>query len=183
MRRNSPGFTLMEILLVVFLLGAFLSVAAPGMFGTGDMSLRRASRGLVSTIRHLYSRAVFEKRVYRLSFDIDSGEYAAQVLDGDGFRAEGDSLYRPRKLPAGVSFADVQTERTRGKVSSGREAFIVFLPTGFVDPAVIHLAARGASYTLSTNPYTGVTRVFDEYVEFSDLLRATGAEPRGSGRR
>lgn len=184
MKKNQAGFTLMEILLVVFLLGAFLSVAAPGMFATGDMSLRSASRGLVSTIRHLYSRAVFEKRVYRLSFDIDSGEYRAQVLDKDRFRAEGDSLYRPRKLPSGVSFADVQTERTRGKVSSGSEAFILFLPTGFMDPAVIHLEAGGGSFhTLSTNPYTGVTRVFDEYVEFSDLLRASRRTAGESGRR
>ena len=180
MRKNSAGFTLIEILLVVFLLGAFLSVAAPGLFATDYMSLRRASRGLVTTIRHLYARAAFEKRVYRLSFDVDSGEYWTEVLAENRFLTEGDSVLGKRKLPAGVSFADVQTDRTRGKVTSGREAFILFLPTGFVDPAVVHLAAGGDGfYTLSTNPHTGVARVFDEYVEFSDLLwtaRRAGGE-------
>lgn len=180
MRKNSAGFTLIEILLVVFLLGAFLSVAAPGLFATDDMSLRRASRGLVTTIRHLYARAAFEKRVYRLSFDVDSGEYWTEVLAENRFLTEGDSVLGKRKLPAGVSFADVQTDRTRGKVTSGREAFILFLPTGFVDPAVVHLAAGGDGfYTLSTNSHTGVARVFDEYVEFSDLLwtaRRAGGE-------
>ena len=180
MRKNSAGFTLIEILLVVFLLGAFLSVAAPGLFGTDDMSLRRASRGLVTTIRHLYARAAFEKRVYRLSFDVDSGEYWTEVLVGNRFAAEGDSVPGKRKLPAGVSFADVQTERTRGKVTSGREAFILFLPTGFVDPAVVHLAAgRDGFYTLSTSPHTGVARVFDEYVEFSDLSLRTARRAGG----
>lgn len=180
MRRNSAGFTLIEILLVVFLLGAFFSVAAPGLLGTDDMSLRRASRGLVTTIRHLYARAAFEKRVYRLSFDVDSGEYWTEVLVENRFLAEGDSALGKRKLPAGVAFAGVQTERTRGKVTSGREAFILFLPTGFVDPAIVHLAAGGDGfYTLSTNPHTGVARVFDEYVEFSDLplaARRAGGE-------
>ncbi len=172
MRRESAGFTLIELMVVVFLLGAFFSVAMPRVFKTDDMSLRSASRGLVTTIRYLYSKSIFEKRIYKLSFDIDSGEYWVEALKGNQFRSEEDPGYGRRKLPNGVFFSDIQTERTQGKVGSGRDAFILFLPTGIVDSAVIHLrTGEDNFFTLSTNPYTGSTKVFDEYVEFNDRLQ------------
>ena len=172
MRRTSAGFTLIELMVVVFLLGAFFSVAMPRVFKTDDMSLRSASRGLVTTIRYLYSKSIFEKRIYKLSFDIDAGEYWAGALEGNQFRSEEGSGYGRRKLPNGVFFSDIQTERTQGKVGSGRDAFILFLPTGIVDSAVIHLrTGKDNFFTLSTNPYTGATKVYDEYVEFNDRLQ------------
>ena len=173
MRRKSAGFTLIEIMVVVFLLGAFFSVAMPRVFKTGDMSLRSASRGLVTTIRYLYSKSVFEKRIYKLSFDIDAGEYWVEVLQGNQFASEEGSGHGRKKLPSGVSFSDIQTERTQGKVGSGRDAFILFLPTGIVDSAVIHLrTGKDNFFTLSTNPYTGATKVFDKYVEFNNRLQS-----------
>lgn len=172
MRRESSGFTLIELMVVVFLLGAFFSVAMPRVFKTDDMSLRSASRGLVTTIRYLYSKSIFEKRIYKLSFDIDAGEYWAEALEGNQFRSEEGPGYGRRKLPNGVFFSDIQTERTQGKVGSGRDAFILFLPTGIVDSAVIHLrTGKDNFFTLSTNPYTGATKVYDEYVEFNDRLQ------------
>ncbi len=170
MKRKSAGFTLIELLVVIFLLGAFLSVAMPRVLKTSDMNLRSASRGLVTTIRHIYSKAVFEKRIYKLSFNIDTGEYWAEFLEGNQFRLEEDSV--SRKLPSGVFFSDIQTERTQGKIASGRDGFILFLPTGIVDSAVIHLrTGRDNFFTLSTNPYTGATKVFDEYVEFNSRFQ------------
>ena len=170
MKRKSAGFTLIELLVVIFLLGAFLSVAMPRVLKTSDMNLRSASRGLVTTIRHIYSKAVFEKRIYKLSFNIDTGEYWAEFLEGNQFRMEEDSV--SRKLPSGVFFSDIQTERTQGKIASGRDGFILFLPTGIVDSAVIHLrTGRDNFFTLSTNPYTGATKVFDEYVEFNSRFQ------------
>ncbi|MGH7908703.1 MAG: hypothetical protein ACRENW_02500, partial [Thermodesulfobacteriota bacterium] len=60
----------------------------------------------------------------------------------------------------------ITTERSLGKTEKGRDEFILFMPTGFVEPAVIHLTTEdGQAYTLATKPYTGGTIVFDEYID------------------
>ena len=168
-KKRSAGFTLIETMVVVLLLGTFFSMAMPRLLGTGDANLRRASRGVITTIRYLHSRAAFEKRLYRLSFDLKAGQYWAEVLEGSEYRHDTNFSSARRELPSGISFLDIQTERTQGKVMPGRDAFIFFMPNGTVDSAVIHLKAdRGAFFTLSTNPYTGATKVFDDYIEFED---------------
>ncbi|MGH7884311.1 MAG: pilus assembly FimT family protein [Thermodesulfobacteriota bacterium] len=165
--RKQMGFTLIEIVVVVFILGSLFLIAAPKLLEKTDINLKSASRTLTGTIKYLYNEAVFKKNIYRLTFDIDSGQYWPEVLEGNQFLKRDDIVFRTKKLPDGVSFADIQTERTRGKIDSGSDVFIIFLPTGFVDPAVIHLKTGNDNFfTLSTNPYTGITKVFDQYVEF-----------------
>ncbi len=168
-KKKSAGFTLIETMVVILLLGAFFSVAMPKLLGTGDANLRRASRGVITAARYLHSRAAFEKQVHRLSFDLQTGQYWAEVLENGEYVHDADFSGARRKLPPGISFLDIQTERTQGKVKPGRDAFIFFMPNGTVDSAVIHLRADGgASFTLSTNPYTGAMKVFDSYIEFED---------------
>ncbi len=176
MKVKSAGFTLIELMVVVFLLGALFSVAMPRVLNTQSANLRSASKGLVTTIRHLYGKAVFEKRIYKLSFDLESGRYWAEAFQGNRFLQSSDSSLGRKNLPEGVFLSDIQTERTQGKIGpdSGREAFILFLPTGVVDSSVIHLRTEKDDFvTLFTNPYTGATKILDGYVEFADILENT----------
>lgn len=165
--RKKNGFTLIEIVVVVFIIGSLFFIAAPRLLEITDANLKSASRTLTGTIKYYYNEAVFKKNVYRLTFDIDNGEYWPEMLEGNQFVRMDDLLSRTKKLPDGVFFEDIETQRTEGKVDSGRDVFIIFLPTGFVDPAVVHLRAGNDNFfTLSTNPYTGITRIYDEYVDF-----------------
>jgi general secretion pathway protein H len=167
--RNQKGFTLIELVVVIFLMGIFFLVAIPKFKDITEVNIKSASRRLTGTIRYLYNEAVFKKRIYKLVFDIDTGEYWVEAVEGNEFVAPSDSFLLRERLPVGVSFKDITTERSLGKTEKGREEFILFMPTGFVEPAVIHLEAEnGIAYTLATKPYTGGTIVFDEYI---DLLK------------
>lgn len=167
--RNQEGFTLIELVVVISLLGIFFLVATPKFKDITEVNIKSASRRLTGTIRYLYSEAVFKKKIYKLVFDIDTSEYWVEVVEGNEFVAPSDSFVQREKLPTGVSFKDITTERSLGKTEKGRDEFILFMPTGFVEPAVIHLVTEdGLAYTLATKPYTGGTIVFDEYI---DLLK------------
>lgn len=167
MRRNE-GFTLLELLVVILILGAFFFVAVPKFQDLTEVNLKSASRNLSATIKYLYNEAAFKKNIHRLVFDLDEGQYWVETLQGNEYGISPDT--KIRRLPNGVYFKEVITERSlqRNPLDDDKE-FILFLPTGFVEPAVIHIYTDSdRHYTLATKPYTGGTKVYDEYVE---LLR------------
>jgi len=83
--RDQKGFTLIELVVVIFLVGIFLLVAVPKFKDITEVNIKSASRRLTGTIRYLYSEAVFKKRVYKLAFDIDTNEYWVEVIEGNEF--------------------------------------------------------------------------------------------------
>ncbi len=169
MRTSSRGFTLIEIVVVLFLVGSLMVIAIPKLRDITDVNMQSASRNISATIRYLYSEAAFRKRIYRLVFDIDNSSYRVEYLDGNEFKELKDPGFK-RKLPLGVSIVDIGTERLGRKMMEGDETFLLFLPTGFVDFAVIHLeSSNGSYYTLVTKPYTGGVRVYEGYLEVEEI--------------
>ncbi|MEM7008557.1 MAG: prepilin-type N-terminal cleavage/methylation domain-containing protein [Thermodesulfobacteriota bacterium] len=166
--KKQEGFTLLELLVVILIIGAFFFVAVPKFQDLTQVNLKSASRNLTATIKYLYNEAAFKKTIHRLVFDVENGEYWVERLEGSEYGVPPDT--KKHRLPNGIYFKDVITERNleRNPLDNERE-FILFLPTGFVEPAVIHLQTdNDRYYTVATKPYTGGTRVYDEYVE---LLR------------
>lgn len=167
--RRTEGFTLVELIVIVFVLGAVLAIAGPRILERTDVNLKSASRNLSGTIKYLYNESIFKKNIYKLVFDIENGEYWTEVLEGNRFVRKDDFIFKKRSLPFGVYIEDIQTERTQGKATSGDDAYLIFMPSGYVDTATIHLrTGRNNYFTLSTNPYTGITTVDDEYIEFEE---------------
>lgn len=168
--KQQQGFTLLELLVVILIIGAFFFIAVPKFQDMTQVNLKSASRNLTATIKYLYNEAAFKKNIYRLTFDVENGEYWVEFLNDDEFVLSQDSAQIRHKLPNGIYFKDIVTERTleRNPLDDEKE-YILFLPTGFVEPAVIHIYTDDEQYyTLATKPYTGGTKVYDEYV---DLLR------------
>jgi len=164
--RKKEGFTLIEIAIVIFLLGLFFLIAIPKFNDLTDVKIKSTSRRLGGTIKQLYNEAAFKNKIYKLIFDIDNGEYWIEVQKGEEFVLSNDPAHKRTKLPNGIFFKDIKTDRIRLNTLDDREDFILFLPTGFVEPALIYLETEnGTNYTLATKPYTGGTKVFDEYVE------------------
>ena len=166
--KRQDGFTILELLVVILIIGAFFAVAVPKFQDMTQVNLKSASRNLTATIKYLYNEAAFKKNIYRLNFDIENGEYWVESLEGNEFSLSEDSTSQDRhRLPNGVYFKDVITERSLDRNPLDEEdEYILFLPTGFVEPAVIHIYTDDETYyTLATKPYTGGTKVYNEYVE------------------
>ena len=163
--KANRGFTLIEILVVMFLLGSFLLVAVPRISDLADVNIKSASRNISGMVKYLYNEAIFKKNIYKLAFDIDNGEYWVEYMEDNQFVTSYDPVLKRKKLPSGIYFQDIFTERTQEKVESGEEVFILFMPHGFVDYAVIHLNSKSSSYTIETKPYTGGTKIYDDYYD------------------
>ena len=129
------------------------------------MNIKSASRNLSGTIKYLYNESIFKKNIYKLAFDIDNGEYWVEYMEDNQFVSSFDPVLKRKRLPKGIYFEDIFTERTQQKINGGDEVFILFMPNGYVDYAVIHLNSPSSSYTIETKPYTGGTKIYDDYLD------------------
>lgn len=160
--RSSRGFTLLEMILVLFLLVGLLGIVVPRMsFGENVGSV---GRKLVGTIRSLQGMAMLTQKTVRLYLDLDRGLYWPMVLDGNEEKVPIDALWAtPLTLPESIRFLDVATGQ--GRRESGRADFYLY-PSGRIDTATIHVVdASNNLLGIMIEPVTGSIKVSDERIE------------------
>jgi prepilin-type N-terminal cleavage/methylation domain-containing protein len=166
---NKQGFTLVEVLLVIVLIGVVLVLAVPSIRDNliGD-NLKKASRQFIGLERKLRGEAVRDQIDYILCLDLPNSAY--WVLASDMTPEKQDEIKkRPQHLPSDVVILDVVGENN--KKQSADEAKIKFGKNNICSPAVIHLAHEEDRMTIVINPFLGVIDIYDKYVDVS----ATGS--------
>ena len=161
-KEREDGFTLLEIIFVLFLLGGMLSLIVP-RFALGD-SLSSVARKWAGTIKSLQEMAVIKQRPVRLYVDLDQGTYWPVFLEGSEEKRPLDALWAtPISLPETIRFADVQVGGTRR--NSGR-VDLLFYPNGRIDPVTVHLADAGNNVMgVQIEPVTAMVRVADQRID------------------
>jgi prepilin-type N-terminal cleavage/methylation domain-containing protein len=160
---GSAGFTLVELLVVIVLMGVVLVLVVPTTRDvlTGD-HLKKASRQLIGLEKKLRVEAVRDQVDYILSLDIPHSAY--YVITADMTAEKQDEIKkRPQYLPSDVVILDIVGENN--KKQSADEARIVFGKKNVCSPAVIHLAYEEDRMTMVINPFLGITDVYDKYVD------------------
>jgi prepilin-type N-terminal cleavage/methylation domain-containing protein len=162
---ESSGFTLVELLVVIVLMGVMLALAVPSTRDvlTGD-NLKKASRQLIGMVNKLRVEAVRDQMDYILCLDIPNSAY--WVFASDMTPEKQDEIKkRPQHLPSGVVILGIVGENN--KKQSADEARIKFGKKNICSPFVIHLAYEEDRMTMVINPFLGVTDVYDKYVDIS----------------
>jgi type II secretory pathway pseudopilin PulG len=181
--RASTGFTILEIIIVLFLLVGLLGIILPRI--SLEENLGSVGRRMVGTVRSLQSMAMTTQKTIRLYVDIDRGSYWPVILDGNQEKAPTDVAWAtPLNLPSSIRFSDIFT--TPGKQEAGR-VYLSFYPTGRIDPTTLHLLdARNNILAIAIEPITGAIRMSDERIEppkplvIQDRVRSL-LKPVGSG--
>jgi general secretion pathway protein H len=90
-RRSSleGGFTLIEMLIVIVLLGLVMTVAVRGIRSMAKSDMRTSAVKLAGSMRYLFDRASTTGKIHRLVIDLEQGKYWAEVSD--------DRFYMPRE--------------------------------------------------------------------------------------
>jgi len=162
---GSSGFTLVELLLVIVLMGVILALAVPSTRDvlTGD-NLKKASRQIIGIEKKLRVEAVRDQMDYILCLDLPNVAY--WVVASDMTPEKQDEIKkRPQHLPSGVVILDIVGEDN--KKQSVDEVRIKFGKKNICSPSVIHLAYEENRMTMVINPFLGVTDVYDKYVDIS----------------
>lgn len=189
MNRKSPavlrkaGFTLMELMVVVVLIGIMSAMIIPEFRGTYENALlRSASRQLISAVNLAYSRSVSSNQPHRLRLDPTAGEYVIE-RKRSGSKSEFVSLEgvigAKGKLDGRVTIVIQEPElaganldaqpsgpadlmEDQPKASELPPDEITFYPDGTADRREIVLRDRdGFGLTLRVNPVTSRVRIVE----------------------
>ena len=171
-RCGASGFTLMELMVVVVMIGIMTALIIPEMKGTyEDALLRSTGRKLVSTIQLANSRAITRSQIQRVRIDSRDGRVSIE-----GGSAKGQANNTSNDLPGGdgkldsritieIKPAGEEPSESPGAAASfvsgddlgkrGQEQTITLYPDGTADAVEIVLRDReGFRLGLRINPIT-----------------------------
>ncbi len=142
-RRAQGGFTLLELIVVLFLAGLVAALVAPSFTGTLDSSRLRSGAAEVRSVLNLArTLAASGSRHRDVAFDIGKGEYA--VL-GEA---------RTYLLPEGVR---IESALVGGAVVEEETFRVRFFPDGSAEEAEIVVSSMsGGRFRVTVEPLTGI---------------------------
>ncbi len=161
------GFTLIELVVVLAVLGLMAAIVMPKAFNLKGERLGKEARHLVTYISHLSTEAAIKKKPLRLYYDLDEGRYWAIMLDANADIFEEKPLTTPllRKVifPQGISFHGV----AKGRINTNRGiTYTSFTPWGYRDKTRIYLKTEKDRILTITIPSIGERiKVSKGYVE------------------
>ncbi len=155
--REFPGFTLIELSVVVALIAVAVVIVGPRFSGvlSGRRLLGAAGR-LAGALDYTRSRAVLEGKICSFHFDKNKNQYWITTTEKEGadVSAEKERRY---SLPR-----DISVERIEKK-GGGRDRFspvLRFYPRGTADEAIVYLSDRKRQQVkVHVKPYTGRSEV------------------------
>lgn len=171
-RCGASGFTLMELMVVVVMIGIMTALIIPEMKGTYEGALLRSTgRKLMSVIQLANSRAITRSQIQRVRIDSKDGRVSIE-----GGSAKGQANNTSNDLPGGdgkldsritieIKPAGEEPSESPGAVASfvsgddlgkrGQEQTITLYPDGTADAVEIVLRDReGFRLGLRINPIT-----------------------------
>lgn len=161
---GKKGFTLIELIVVVVLIGIMLTLTIPRFrYSLTTNDLNYTTRRLIGLVKGLRDRAVRENKDYSFHIDFNANRFWA------GFEAmtqEEQALADEKAFvaPTSVRILDVWS-KSRGKQAMD-SAVVRFSRKGYVEQTMIHLeAADGSQASLLLTPFLGRIKAYDRYVD------------------
>lgn len=149
-RPTNSGFTLLELVLVILIMGLVLAVSYPTLSrGSASIRLRSVGRDILSTFRYARERAITEQR----GIQIVASRESQNLIFADEF-GEGNRTYT---LPRDVS---IQRLSLAGRVIAEGPLVVRFSPNGSSDLAEILVQSdSGAALRVVSDPITGGAKI------------------------
>jgi type II secretory pathway pseudopilin PulG len=160
--RSSEGFTLLEIVLVLFLLVGMLGLVIPRMSLGEDLGT--VGRRWVGAMKSFQEMAMLRQKTVRVYVDIDRSTYWPMVIDANEEKIPLDPTWAmPIVLPDTVRFADIQVGST---IKQTGRVDIFFYPNGRIDQAIVHLTDMNNNIMgVFVEPVTGMIRITDHRID------------------
>ncbi len=194
-QKPSKGFTLIEMMIVLVIVGAVVTFALPKINGR-ENNIKSVARRISVLSRSVHNAARLSGRTYRIVFqmgDKNKQLYWVEASTSQGALVEpmsteesretGDNkekrtsnfeidytiMKQPSELPGGLIFEDIELASQEKKATQGK-AYIHYLPQGFTDEAAVHIGdGKELHWTLRVHPLTGQMETIGRYFTLKDV--------------
>lgn len=144
---SKRGFTLLEIVVVLFIVSLVMAIVLPSFAGFGESKLKSEAREMASIFRYMNDSAVSRKETFLIRFDLDKNMVTWQGPDGEKTKKFDDMT--------GV------TTQSNGMVSKG-ELIVFFEPFGIQENLSVHMRRGKKGVVITLNHLSGKVKIKDE---------------------
>lgn len=146
MRRQRTGFTLLEIMVVLVIIGIVLTLAVVRLEPPADRALQQEAERLALLFEAARDEAI--ARSEPLAWSHFRGRYQFWIRrDADWQPLSGVDVLVPRELPAGISFGSIKVNLQL----QGEDGKLVFQPSGVNELFQLQLQGEGSVFELSSD--------------------------------
>ena len=195
---SNKGFTLIEVMVVVGLIGLIMAFAIPNVGSALKINLSNSTRSIAAAIRTAHDESILSGKLYRLAFDLDKQEYWVEVNDSNkrvlrteeqekelikkGVLKEEDikkeqsqfvlakKIHKKKQsLPKGVKIISIFNARNKNSNTTGIN-YIHFFPHGFVEKGIFYFKdSYDREATLMIQSASGKSTIFERKVPVEEL--------------
>ncbi|MEW6602197.1 MAG: type II secretion system protein [Nitrospirota bacterium] len=150
--RQGEGFTLIELIVVIFIISLATALVMPNLWISKERALMHEAKRIGNTLMYIYDEAVGKKQVYALKLDLSS----------DTFAYESEKEKRSFSLEDGISFKNIVIP-SMGEIAIG-EVIYPLGPLGPEEPITLHLIKDDSEYTVLFNHLSGRAKILKGYI-------------------
>jgi len=144
---SSHGFSLLELIVALFIVSLVMAVVLPSFSGFGENKLKSESREMASILRYMYDSASAGKKTFFMKFNLDTNQVSWEGPEGEKGKQFGDMT--------GV------TTQSTGLMSKG-ELIFFFEPLGTRENLAVHMSRGEKTMTITLNHLSGKVKIKDE---------------------
>ena len=169
---DETGFTLIELIVVLVIMGGFLFFAIPKLHNFNLFSGRNQALGkTVQLIESLKTRAVTDNKDYLMHLDLDAGLVwvSDETMDEEqaGEAKNGAFQFSGNIMLVGVEFLQPLPLDTNKDTD---EILIRFYKQGYSDMALIHLRGENNDFTIMVEPFISKVELYESAISFNRCL-------------
>jgi prepilin-type N-terminal cleavage/methylation domain-containing protein len=144
---SSYGFSLLELIVAIFIVSLVMAVVLPSFSGFGEKKLKSESREMASILRYIYDSASARKETFFMKFNLDTNQVSWKGPEGEKTRIFDD-------------LTGVATQSS-GLLSKG-ELIFFFEPLGTRENLTVHMSKGEKSMTITLHHLSGKVKIKDE---------------------
>ena len=144
---SRKGFTLLELIVALFLISLITAVVLPSFAGFGGRKLKSEAREVASILRFVHDSAISRKETYWVKFDLDGNVVIWKGTEGE----------KTKKFDNLI----IITTQSTGTVSRG-EVTIFIEPLGLRENISVHMGTGDENMTITFNHLSGKVKIKEE---------------------